>query len=88
MLPLAERATTGHESVLECRDIFIDTTYRFAAIYSSDKYKTHDKTASLEEIKSFISYDHISFSAYLDRGWANMLAVELIQEGKINLNSI
>lgn len=80
-LPLV--SSTSKDSTFEYMDIFINTPYRYVAIYSSNQYAKYDKTSSLEEVSSFINYDHISFTAYVMRGWAKMLAIELEQEGKI-----
>ncbi|MEK3670724.1 hypothetical protein [Paenibacillus sp. FSL R10-2771] len=80
-LPLL--SSTSNDSTFEYRDVFINTPYRFVAIHSSNQYAKYDRTSSIEEVWKFISYDHISFSAYVMRGWAKMLAIEMIQEGRI-----
>lgn len=80
-LPLL--SSTSNDSTFEYRDVFINTPYRFVAIHSSNQYTKYDRTSSIEEVWKFISYDHISFSAYVMRGWAKMLAIEMIQEGRI-----
>lgn len=80
-LPLL--SSTSNDSTFEYRDVFINTPYRFVAIHSSNQYAKYDRTSSIEEVWKFISYDHISFSAYVTRGWAKMLAIEMIQEGRI-----
>ncbi|WP_341347865.1 hypothetical protein [Paenibacillus sp. FSL H3-0469] len=80
-LPLL--SSTSNDSTFEYMDIFINTPYRYVAIHSSNQYAKYDRTSSIEEVWRFISYDHISFSAYVMRGWAKMLAIELEQEGRI-----
>lgn len=80
-LPLL--SSTSNDSTFEYMGVFIDTPYRYVAIYSSDQYENYDRTSSIEEVYKFINYDHISFSAYLMSGWAKMLAIELKQDGEI-----
>ncbi|MDN4601227.1 hypothetical protein P5G61_08335 [Paenibacillus sp. F6_3S_P_1C] len=80
-LPLL--TSTSNDSTFEYMDIFIATPYRFVAIYSSNQYVKYDKTASIDDVASFINYDFISFSAYLMSGTANMLDTELIQDGTV-----
>ncbi|MNB99773.1 hypothetical protein D3C75_470720 [compost metagenome] len=81
MLPLL--TSTSNDSMFEYMDIFIDTPYRYVAIYSSNQYAKYDRTSSIEEVLKFISYDHLSLSAYLPKGSANLLATELTQEGEV-----
>lgn len=76
-------SSTSNDSTFEYRDVFINTPYRYVAIHSSNQYAKYDRTSSIEEVWRFISYDHISFSAYVTRGWAKMLAIEMIQVGRI-----
>lgn len=80
-LPLL--SSTSNDSTFEYMDIFINTPFRYVAIYSSNQYAKYDKTSSIEEVYKFISYDNISFSAYVMDGWAKLLAMELKQEGEI-----
>lgn len=81
MLPLV--TSTSNDSMFEYMDIFIDTPYRYVAIYSSNQYAKYDRTSTIEEVSSFINYDYLTFSAYLPNGSANLLATELTQEGEI-----
>lgn len=81
MLPLV--TSTSNDSMFEYMDIFIDTPYRYVAIYSSDQYARYDRTSSIEEVSKVINYDHLSLSAYLPNGSANLLATELTQEGEV-----
>lgn len=76
-------SSANRDSAFEYMGVFIDTPYRYVAIYSSDLYENYGRTSSINEVYKFIGYDHISFSAYLFDGWAQRLAMELKQEGEI-----
>lgn len=80
-LPVLSSANS--DSAFDYMGVFIDTPYRYVAIYSSDLYENYGRTSSINEVYKFIGYDHISFSAYLFDGWAQRLAMELKQEGEI-----
>ncbi|WP_339285481.1 hypothetical protein [Paenibacillus sp. FSL R5-0486] len=64
-------------------DVFINTPYRLVTAHSYNQYIQYDKTASIDEVMSLINDDSISFTAYVLRGTASMLATELIQDGKV-----
>ncbi|MDT9721939.1 hypothetical protein QVE09_23810 [Paenibacillus sp. ClWae2A] len=64
-------------------DVFINTPYRLVTAHSYNQYIQHDKTASIDEVMSLINDDSISFTAYVLRGTASMLATELIQDGTV-----
>ncbi|AIQ47938.1 hypothetical protein R70723_20045 [Paenibacillus sp. FSL R7-0273] len=81
MLPLI--TSTSNDSMFEYMDIFIDTPYRYVAIYSSNQYAKYDRRSTIKKVSSFINYDYLSLSAYLPSGSANLLATELTQEGEI-----
>lgn len=80
-LPVSSSANS--DSAFDYMGVFIDTPYRYVAIYSSDLYENYGRTSSINEVYKFIGYDHISFSAYLFDGWAQRLAMELKQEGEL-----
>ncbi|WP_238653852.1 hypothetical protein [Paenibacillus piscarius] len=80
-LPVLSSANS--DSAFDYMGVFIDTPYRYVAIYSSDLYENYGRTSSINEVYKFIGYDHISFSAYLFDGYAQRLAMELKQEGEI-----
>ncbi|ETT33949.1 hypothetical protein C162_30420 [Paenibacillus sp. FSL R7-269] len=76
-------SSTSKDRAFEYMGVFIDTPYRYVAIYSSDLYENYGRTSSINEVYKFIGYDHISFSAYVLDGWAQKIAMEFKQEGEI-----
>ncbi|MEK4075146.1 hypothetical protein BK124_25155 [Paenibacillus amylolyticus] len=80
-LPLL--SSTSKDSTFEYMDVFINTPYRLVTAHSYNQYIQYDKTASIDEVMSLINDDSISFTAYVLRGTASMLATELIQDGTV-----
>lgn len=81
-LPLLS-STGKDDSTFEYMDVFINTPYRLVESHSYNQYMLYDKTASIDEVMSLINYNSISFTAYVQRGTARMLATELIQDGTV-----
>ncbi|KAA8785036.1 hypothetical protein ABIE27_004240 [Paenibacillus sp. 4624] len=80
-LPLL--SSTSKDSTFEYMDVFINTPYRLVTAHSYNQYMQYDKTASIDDVRSLINYDSISFTAYVLSGTARMLATELIQDGTV-----
>ncbi|AIQ53442.1 hypothetical protein [Paenibacillus sp. FSL R7-0331] len=81
MLPIP--LLINNDRMFENMGVFIETPYSNVALYSSNQYAKYNNRASIDDVMSLITYNYITFSAYVMEGTANMLDTELIQDGTV-----